>query len=114
MKKRMSPARSACSTAGATSAGDFTRDALEREVGLQYAGEHLRLVEPDLRAGEGMLAGLQHHALIGHDRLVARIAVDLDVADGDARVAAAGLLRKRLSRRRRAAMMLQSARNQPT
>ena len=37
----------------------FHADALEREVGLQHAGERLRLVEPDLGAGEGPLAALE-------------------------------------------------------
>ena len=64
MKKWMPRASLACITAGATSAGDFTRDALEREVGLQHARERLRLVDADLRAGKGMLAGLEDQALI--------------------------------------------------
>ena len=38
----------------------FHRDALEREVDLEHAGERLRLVDADLRAGERMLAGLEH------------------------------------------------------
>ena len=65
MKKWMPRASRACTTAGATSAGDFTRDPLEREVGLQHARERLRLVEADLRAGEGTLAALEHQTPIG-------------------------------------------------
>ena len=66
--------------------GRFHRDAFEREIHLQYARESLRLVDADLRAGERMLAGLEDQALIAPDRLVTRIARDLDEADGDARL----------------------------
>ena len=65
-------ARIACITAGATSAGRFHRDAFEREVDLEHARERRRLVDADLRAGKGMLAGLEDEALVGPDRLVAR------------------------------------------
>ncbi len=44
----------------------------------------------DLRAGERMLAGLEDQPLVGPDRLVARIALDLDEADGDALLAPPG------------------------
>ena len=59
----------------------FHRDALQREIDLERAAERLRLVDADLGAGERMLAGLEDHALIGADRLVARIACDIDKAD---------------------------------
>ena len=85
MKKRRSRLSSARNTAGAMSSADFA-DALERKVDLEHAAEDLRLVDPDLRAGERMLAQLEHDPLIGADRLVARIALDVDEADGHPRL----------------------------
>ena len=61
--------------------GRLHRDPLEREIGLEHARQRLRLVDADLRAGEGVLAGLEDQALVGPDRLVAGIALDLDEAD---------------------------------
>ncbi len=60
-------------------------DALEREVDLERAAERLRLVDADLRPDKRMLAGSEDHALIGTDRLMARVAFDIDNADRDAR-----------------------------
>ena len=64
----------------------FHGDTLKREVDLERAGERLRLLDADLSPDERMLAGPQDHALGGADRLVARIACDLDEAYGDARL----------------------------
>jgi len=59
-------------------------DPLEGELGLQHARERLRLLEADLCTGKGALAALEHQAPIARDRLVAGIAGDFDIADGDA------------------------------
>ncbi len=104
MKKWMPRASSACSTAGATSSADFTVMRSSAKSVLSTRAERLRLVDADLRAGERMLAALQDQALIGRDRLVARIALDLDVADGDAR-----LQRRRLRKRGRGRMRQQDS-----
>ena len=64
----------------------FHADALEREIDLQHAGRCLRVLVPDLSADEGTLAALENDSPIGHERLVARIAGDLDIADGDTRL----------------------------
>ena len=61
-------------------------DAFERKVDLEHAAERLRFVDTDLGPDKRMLAGLQDHALAGADRLVARIARDVDEADGDTRL----------------------------
>ena len=66
--------------------GRFHANALQRKVGLKDAAEDLRLVDADLRARERMLAELEHDTLVGADRLVTRIALDVDEADGDARL----------------------------
>ena len=58
-------------------------DAFEREIGLEHARQRRGLVDADLRARIRVLAGLQDQPLVGADRLVARIAVDLDEADGE-------------------------------
>ena len=94
MKKWMPRASRACMHRRRDLLGRFHRDALEREIDLEHARERLRLVDADLRAGKRMLAGLEDEPLVGADRLVARIALDLDKADG-ARAgcgAAAGVL----------------------
>ena len=69
-----------------TASADFTVMRSSAKSILSARRERLRLVDADLGAGERMLAGLEDHALIGADRLVARIAFDLDKADGDARL----------------------------
>src|SRR5262249_4032115 len=56
---------------------------LEGELDLEHPAQRLRLVECDLRAGERALAAPEHQPAIGRDRLVARVARDLDIADGD-------------------------------
>ena len=61
--------------------GGLHRDPLQREIRFQDAGQHLRIVETDLGAGEGVLADLQDQALVGLDRLVADIALDFDISD---------------------------------
>ena len=60
----------------------FHRDAIEREVHLQHARQRGSFIDADLRADKRMLARLEDDALVGTDRLVARVAVDLYEADG--------------------------------
>src|SRR5262245_63297579 len=61
-------------------------DALEREVDLEHPRDRLRFLDADLRARERPLAAFEHQSAIAGDRLVARIAGDLDIADGHARL----------------------------
>ena len=58
--------------------GRFHRDAFERELGIEHAADRLGLDDADLRAGERVIAGLQNQPLVAADRLVARIALDVD------------------------------------
>src|SRR5262245_58400095 len=62
----------------------FDGDALEREIDLEHARERLRLVDPDLRTCKRRFARLEHDALVSLDRLVARVARDVDIADSHA------------------------------
>ena len=82
--------------------GRLHGDAFEHEIGVEHARQRLRLVDPDLGAGEGMAASLEDEALIGAHRLVARVAIDVDEADGDAlaRRLRLGRLGRRCRRRR--------------
>jgi hypothetical protein len=61
-------------------------DALEREVDLERTAQRLRLVDAHLSPDKRMLARSEDHALIGTDRLMARVAFDVDNADRDTRL----------------------------
>jgi hypothetical protein len=57
-------------------------DALERELRFCDTTEHLRLLEADLGADEGMLAMPEDEPPVAGDRLVSGIACNLHIADG--------------------------------
>ena len=78
--------------------GRFHGDPLQAEIGFQHARERRRLIEADLGAGKRVLAGLEDDALIGAQRLVARIVFDLDEGDLDVLL---GLARRRRGLRQR-------------
>src|SRR5262249_47736902 len=61
-------------------------DALERKIDLEHAAVDLRLLDADLRAGIGMLTQLEHDPLIGADRLLPRIAPDVEHRNVDPRL----------------------------
>ena len=78
--------------------GRFCDNTFEREIRVQHALERRRLIDPDLRSGQRMLAGLEDDALIGSQRLVTRIVFDRDEADLDVLL---GLARRRRGLRQR-------------
>ena len=63
--------------------GRLHGDAFERKLGIEHPHQRGGLIDADLRTGERVFAGLEDEALIGAYGFVARIALDLHVANGN-------------------------------